>query len=418
MRRLLPFITSMSLLGALVAPLSLRAATGVTMSLSPLNQTVKVGAEFTVTLEAQTSAAADAFNAAEATLRFPSAKLQVVSLAKSGSVFTVWAEEPTFSNTNGTIRFAGGRTSGFTGKGKLFSVKFKAVAVGNAAVTLGDGSVTANDGKATNVLALFIPGHYAVSDQAGNVQLEPGDLIKLPDDRNPATTVDTAVYYYGVDGLRYVFPNSKTYFTWYADFNNVKEVNLAQLGTIGIGGNVTYRPGVRMVKVESDPKVYAVERGGERKAVPSEAVAAALYGANWNKMIDDVPDSFFTNYFDGAALAADTTWRATEATAATTSIAADKVMVAPQEVILAPDGSFSPASVTVARLRTVRFTNNTGATARVASNPHPTHTDLPGFDSANVPAGLNYVYRFSQAGTFTFHNHAVPSKTGTVTVTP
>ena len=105
------------------------------------------------------------------------------------------------------------------------------------------------------------------------------------------------------------------------------------------------------------------------------------------------------------------------ATSGVTTISADAGLVAPVEAMINADGTFSPSSLTVARGRTIRFTNNTNALSRTASNPHPTHTDLAGFDSAHVPAGLNYVYRFTKAGTFSFHNHADSTKTGTVTVT-
>src|SRR3989344_4361505 len=58
-----------------------------------------------------------------------------------------------------------------------------------------------------------------------------GDLIKAS---------QPAVYYYGSDGKRYVFPNEKTYKTWYADFSAVKVITDAELATYAIGGNATY----------------------------------------------------------------------------------------------------------------------------------------------------------------------------------
>ena len=105
-----------------------------------------------------------------------------------------------------------------------------------------------------------------------------------------------AVYYCGEDGKRYVFVNDKAYFSWYPDFSTVQTVSDATIASITIGGNVTYRPGTRMVKIQSDPRVYAVARGGVLRWVETEAAAARLYGANWNTTIDDVPDSFFVNY--------------------------------------------------------------------------------------------------------------------------
>jgi hypothetical protein len=113
-----------------------------------------------------------------------------------------------------------------------------------------------------------------------------------------------AVYYCGADGKRYVFVNDKAYFTWYSYFSNVTTVTDAALALIPIGGNVTYRPGTRMVKIQSDPRVYVVSRGGVLRTIPDEATAHALFGPQWNKMIDDISDSFFVNYTVGAPVPA------------------------------------------------------------------------------------------------------------------
>jgi|GEM_PF-1422392 len=111
-----------------------------------------------------------------------------------------------------------------------------------------------------------------------------------------------AVYYCGKDGKRYVFVNDKAYFSWYLDFSGVQIVSADTLASITIGGNITYRPGVRMIKIQSDPKVYAIARGGTLRWVQTEAIAARLYGANWNTMIDDVSDAFFVNYVSGSPI--------------------------------------------------------------------------------------------------------------------
>ncbi|MEW6610096.1 MAG: hypothetical protein AB1352_00490 [Patescibacteria group bacterium] len=118
-----------------------------------------------------------------------------------------------------------------------------------------------------------------------------GDLIKMPG--NPAV-------YLLKGGKRYVFPNDKAYFTWYNDFSGVVTVSQSELQSYPIGGNVTYKPGTRLVKITTDPKVYAVEPNGTLRWVTTEAIATSLYGSNWNKRIDDVPDPFFVNYTTGA----------------------------------------------------------------------------------------------------------------------
>ncbi len=127
-----------------------------------------------------------------------------------------------------------------------------------------------------------------------------GSLVKLPDDSNPATQEDTAVYFYGRDCKRHAFPNSKVYFTWFQNFDNIVTVQPGTLASMPLGSNVLYRPAIRMVKFTTVNKVYAVGMNGELRWVTSEAAATSLYGSMWNKSIDDISDAFYTNYNFGS----------------------------------------------------------------------------------------------------------------------
>ncbi|MBU1348916.1 hypothetical protein KJ781_02510 [Patescibacteria group bacterium] len=120
-----------------------------------------------------------------------------------------------------------------------------------------------------------------------------GDLIKAS---------GPAVYYYAQDGKRYVFPNEKTYFSWYTDFASVKTISDAELAAITIGGNVTVRPGTKLIKIQTDPKTYAVTRCGSIHWIESETIAKSLYGDAWATRIIDVPDAFFVNYTVGSSV--------------------------------------------------------------------------------------------------------------------
>jgi hypothetical protein len=122
-------------------------------------------------------------------------------------------------------------------------------------------------------------------------------LIKLADDHNPLTQSDSAVYYCGADGRRYVFPNPSTYFSWYTNFNNIQIISENDLAAISLGANnATIRPGTRLVKFQTSHKVYAVAPGGALRWIADEKTAAALYGPNWNKWVLDISDAFFSNY--------------------------------------------------------------------------------------------------------------------------
>lgn len=134
-------------------------------------------------------------------------------------------------------------------------------------------------------------------------EITQSSLVKLACALN-ATVNDPcrAVYYYATDGKRHAFPNDKVYFSWFMDFSTVKEVSVDFLASLTLGKNVTYRPGVKMVKFQTVPTVYAVAKGGVLRPISSEAVAASLYGSTWNKQIDDISDVFYGNYTIGASI--------------------------------------------------------------------------------------------------------------------
>ncbi len=112
----------------------------------------------------------------------------------------------------------------------------------------------------------------------------------------------TTLYWYASNGKRYVFPNANTYFTWFTNFANVQRVTTNDLAAIPLAGNVTYRPGARLVKIESDEKVYAVSRYGVLRWVTSPTVASQLYGNNWAALVQDIPVTFFSNYTVGSPI--------------------------------------------------------------------------------------------------------------------
>ena len=79
---------------------------------------------------------------------------------------------------------------------------------------------------------------------------------------------------------------------------------------------------------------------------------------------------------------------------------------------------FSPAAITVKSGTVVTFKNLDSAQHWPASNPHPTHTDLPGFDALKgLATGETYSFTFTQVGTWGFHDHLNPIENhGSVTV--
>lgn len=160
--------------------------------------------------------------------------------------------------------------------------------------------------------------------------LTPGDLIKAS---------SPSVYYYGADARRYVFPDLKTYQSWYGnDFSTIKKITDAELAVINIGGNVTYRPGVKMVKINTDPTVYAISKGGTFRKISSEAVAACIFGSNWGSLVNDISDAFFVNYKMGAEITNCSSYNKDAELASAPTINADKSLLpAPTEIVQCSD---------------------------------------------------------------------------------
>lgn len=154
------------------------------------------------------------------------------------------------------------------------------------------------------------------------VSVKSGDLIK--------GSLSTVYYLY--DGMRLVFPNEKAFKTWYPDYKAVKTISDAQLMTYGLKANVTYKPGVRLVKITTDPKVYAIGSGGTLRPISTEAVAKLVFGDDWAKQIDDIPDAYFINYKIGEPIDSNDDFVPATEAANATSIWKDKAYATPSDL--------------------------------------------------------------------------------------
>ena len=129
-------------------------ASAAKLNIVPQSSVVPVGSDFTVNV--LVSSADQAMNGVSGTITFPADLVSVTSISKFGSIIDVWAEDPTFSNTKGTINFEGVALSpGFTGtNGKIITINFHAKAQGTANLNFANtSSVLANDGMGTNILS-------------------------------------------------------------------------------------------------------------------------------------------------------------------------------------------------------------------------------------------------------------------------
>lgn len=146
------------------------------------------------------------------------------------------------------------------------------------------------------------------------------DLSSIATDSLIKAEGSPEVYYYAPDGKRYLFPNEKIYKSWFIDFSSVIEVDAQVIGQIPLGGNIYYRPGIVMVKIPSNPKVYVVAQNGVLRSVKSEALAKKLYGDDWAWLVDDLPESFFVNYTIGKELESEDDFDADTESEATTTL--------------------------------------------------------------------------------------------------
>lgn len=230
--------------------------------------------------------------------------------------------------------------------------------------------------------------------------LQAGDLIR--GESFPA------VYYYGKDGFRYVFPTDRIFFSWYTDFNSVKWVSDADLATIQIGGNVTYKPGYKMVKINTDPKTYAVDAGGTIRWVTSEDVAISLYGTDWNTKIDDVADAFFGNYTRGSDIEDAGDYILANVEADTENIDDDKDLQAPTYITITDD-AYSDVDVTIKAGTAIRWTN-------MGTNKHTATADDLSWGTGTLTNGQHFSRYFNTPGTYEYFCSYHPEMTATITV--
>ena len=123
-----------------------------TLTLAPSVSSITVGNIVSISVKVNTQG--KYINNGEAVIQFPTDLLEVVSISKNSSIFSLWVEEPSFSNTTGRITFNGGVANpGFNGgSGTIASITFKAKKAGSASVIYGDASIRENDGLGTNIL--------------------------------------------------------------------------------------------------------------------------------------------------------------------------------------------------------------------------------------------------------------------------
>ncbi len=163
-------------------------AAGASLYLAPGATSFSVGQTKNVALIL--NAGGQAINSSQATVSFPTDKLEVVRVSKGG-LFSFWPIEPGFSNSAGTVSCAGGLPDpGYSGSGAtIMTISFRAKAEGTATVSIRGASILANDGKGTNILGGVGSGTYKIGAAAPVKPTTPVEVVP----QTPAEKVVLAI---------------------------------------------------------------------------------------------------------------------------------------------------------------------------------------------------------------------------------
>jgi hypothetical protein len=143
-----------------------RVARAASLYFSPSSGSYSAGEQFSVGV--YVSSSEQIMNAASGVISFPKDIMEIVSLSKNNSIFTLWVQEPSFSNSAGAVNFEGiVLNPGYSGaSGKILGATFRVKAAGTANLTFSSGSVLANDGKGTNILASLGNAQFSLGGAA------------------------------------------------------------------------------------------------------------------------------------------------------------------------------------------------------------------------------------------------------------
>lgn len=177
-------------------------ADAASLSLTPSTGAYTVGN--IIKVRVSVASGTQSVNAVSGIVTYPSSIMSLSSVSKENSLITLWAKEPTFSNTTGSVSFEGVILNGYQGSsGTVLTLIFRAKKEGSASIKLSNSStVLANDGVGTNVLtgvggAFFTigPGTEVqetpppVSDTAGIAI----DMISKDDPRDAKTSFSVVI---------------------------------------------------------------------------------------------------------------------------------------------------------------------------------------------------------------------------------
>jgi hypothetical protein len=154
------FLATISILIFASLFLSCLTASAATLSFAPAAGNFTTGTTFTVTIEIDPQR--KQFTSIEGLLRFDASFLSVVEITKNDSIIDTWLVEPTFSNNDGSVRFAGLSLPNISFRSTLLNITFRTLQHGVASLGVVEGVVLVNGDEEYKLNSQTREGVYTV----------------------------------------------------------------------------------------------------------------------------------------------------------------------------------------------------------------------------------------------------------------
>ncbi len=172
---------------ALASLINPEGAEAATLRMRPAQTDVTVGNIVSVQVTVDTLG--KVINNAESIVRYPTDLLEVVSIDNATSIFSLWVENPSFSNALGQASFNGGVPNpGYRGaSGAVVSIVFRTKKVGTASILFANAAVRENDGLGTNILSGTIGSEITIRAVQAPPAAEPSFTLTSASHPNQST---------------------------------------------------------------------------------------------------------------------------------------------------------------------------------------------------------------------------------------
>lgn len=190
MRKIKNYNLSFFFVALLIFGVSFLRAESATIDFSPSTGSYNTGD--TISVKIYINSESRSVNAVSANVNFSNDILSLSSVSKTGSIINIWAQEPSFSNINGTASFEGVILSGYNGTyGNIATLIFKVKKSGSASIRFSSASVLANDGAGTEVLSSFGSASIKIVTPVNLQEAKKETPTKKTETIKPDTTINT-----------------------------------------------------------------------------------------------------------------------------------------------------------------------------------------------------------------------------------